>query len=132
MYMYNTFSSQPNLAQQATDGQHHKATTTLSLRFRKKRSSCRYAHGLSRRPQGLKEVTPDVVTSSGRPSARSAPCPCIENVFLPTNSVSVLVHEEADRSANIASLAYCYLHWVICLNFSRFHYFRFLLFSIHQ
>lgn len=91
----------------------------------KKRSSCRYAHGLSRRPQGLKEVTPDVVTSSGRPSARSAPCPCIENVFLPTNSVSVLVHEEADRSANIASLAYCYLHWVICLNFSRFHYFRF-------
>lgn len=36
MYMYNTFSSQPNLAQQATDGQHHKATTTLSLRFRKK------------------------------------------------------------------------------------------------
>lgn len=36
MYMYDTFSSQENLTQQATDGQHHKATTTLSFRFRKK------------------------------------------------------------------------------------------------
>lgn len=36
MYMYDTFSSQENLTQQATDGQHHKATTNLSLRFRKK------------------------------------------------------------------------------------------------
>lgn len=37
-YMYDTFSSQENLTQQATDGQHHKATTTLSFRFRKKKA----------------------------------------------------------------------------------------------
>lgn len=62
--------------------------------------------------------------SSGRPSARFAPWPYMENVFLP----SVLVHEEADRSANIASLTYCYsyLHWVEFFSFSLFSIFTIL------
>lgn len=66
--------------------------------------------------------------SSGRPSARFAPWPYMENVFPPTNSPSVLVHEEADRSANIASLTYCYsyLHWVEFFSFSLFSIFTIL------
>lgn len=67
------------------------------------------ADGLSRRPQDIEEVTPDVVSSicSACTIDRSN-CPYLENIFLPTftptcNSVSALVHSNADRHAHSPS-----------------------------
>lgn len=80
----------------------------FSLRYRKGAHNAD-ADGLSRRPQDIMEVTPDVVSSicSACTIDRSN-CPYLENIFLPTftptcNSVSALVHSNADRNAHSPS-----------------------------